>query len=295
MNDQPTEVRDPPEKEMDTQPPFPEPHVLYPTSVHTHTVILLHGRGSNGEEFADEFFQGETFAELSLRGHFPDFKWVFPSARERFSTVFQDDLVEWFDIYSLTYPGEEEELQVEGVKESVGYIQSLIEKEAQEFGPSARDRIILGGISQGCAVAIITLLAGACGVGAFVGFNGWMPLVDRVKEGISIKSGVEGPECEGLALALRKSLGLEDDGSLQASSGSMADGSPARREEEHFHTPVLLSHTADDHVIDVALGKEMRDTLVGLGLHRVMWKQYETGGHWIPAPEGFEDVLEFLS
>jgi len=295
MNDRPTEVRDPPERKTDTQPPFPEPHVIHPTSVHTHTVILLHGRGSNGEEFADEFFQGETFAELSLRGHFPDFKWVFPNARERFSTVFQEDLVEWFDIYSLTDPGKEEELQVEGLRESVGHIQSLIEKEVQVFGASARDRIILGGISQGCAVAIITLLAGACGIGDFVGFNGWMPLSERVKEGFSTISGVDGPECEGLPVALRKSLGLEGDGIWHTSGDGMGDGSPARCDDEHLHTPILLSHTTDDHVIDVALGKEMRDTLVGLGLHRVVWKEYESGGHWIPAPEGFEDVLEFLS
>jgi lysophospholipase II len=294
MGDRLSDVQDPPEKAMDAQPAFPEPHVIHPATVHTHTVILLHGRGSNGVEFADEFFQGETFAELSLQGHFPDFKWVFPTARERFSTVFQDDLVEWFDIYSLTDPGEKEELQIEGLRESVGYIQSLIEKEVQVFGASAYDRIILGGISQGCAVGILTLLAGACGIGAFIGFNGWVPLVGRVKGEVSSNSGFEGPECEGVAVALRKSLGFEDDGSLDASHGVTMDRSAARLEDEHLHTPILLSHTTDDHVIDVALGKEMRDTLAGLGLHRVVWREYEMGGHWIPAPEGFEDVLKFL-
>jgi lysophospholipase II len=280
---------------MDPHSPFPEPHVIYPTSIHTHTIILLHGRGSNGEEFADEFFQGETFAEQSLARHFPDFKWVFPSARERLSTVFQEELVEWFDIYSLTDPSEEEELQVDGLRESIGYIQSLIEEEVRVFGLSARDRIILGGISQGCAVAIITLLAGGCGIGAFVGFNGWMPLVGRVREGPSTESGIEAPECQGLAVALRRSLGLKEDGGLHACGGGVAEESPSRYDDEHLHTPIFLSHTADDHVIDVDLGKEMRDTLVALGLHRVVWKEYETGGHWIPAPEGFEDVLEFLS
>ena len=133
---------------MDDPQPFPEPHVILPTSIHTHTVVLLHGRGSNGGEFADEFFQGETSSEESLLQLFPGFKWIFPTAHQSFSTVFQEDLVEWFDIYSLTDPSSREELQIDGLRDSVAFIQGLIDKEVQAWGPSAQDRIILGGKSR---------------------------------------------------------------------------------------------------------------------------------------------------
>jgi hypothetical protein len=33
---------------------IPEAHVVLPTSEHTHTIILLHGRGGCGEDFAEE-------------------------------------------------------------------------------------------------------------------------------------------------------------------------------------------------------------------------------------------------
>lgn len=167
---------------MDDQAPFPRPHVVPPTSKHTHTIILLHGRGSNGEEFAEELFEGESLSELSLPQHFPGFKWIFPTAHPSFSTPFQEELVEWFDVYSLMEPSLEEELQIEGLRESVAFIQGLLENEAQILGLCGRDRITLGGISQGCAVAITALLTGSCGIGAFLGCNGWMPLADRVQE-----------------------------------------------------------------------------------------------------------------
>ena len=283
---------------MDDESPFLEPHVVLPTSIHTHTIILLHGRGSNGEEFADELFEGETFSEQSLPQHFPGFKWVFPHAKSSNSTVFDEDLVQWFDIYSLTNPNSEEELQIDGLRESVAFVHGLIDKEVRVFGPSAGDRIILGGISQGCAVAIMTLLSGACGIGAFVGFNGWMPLLSRVKGVLSSPpndcTAFNERKCDRLASALRESLSI-----AKGSEPHLVDRGQenvlAGFEEEHIHTPIFLSHTKDDNVVDIALGREMRRTLIALGTHKVVWKQYEIGGHWIPAPEGFEDLVEFLS
>ena len=122
---------------------FPDPHVILPASTHIHTIILLHGRGSNGEEFAEELFQGESFSEETLPRHFPGFKWIFPNAHPSFSTVFQEELVEWFDIYSLTDPGLEEELQIGGLGDSVAFILGLVDHEAEILGPSCRDRVIL--------------------------------------------------------------------------------------------------------------------------------------------------------
>jgi len=52
------------------------------------------------EQFAEELFEGRTSSGLSLPQTFPSWKWVFPSSQERYSTVFQEELDEWFDIYS---------------------------------------------------------------------------------------------------------------------------------------------------------------------------------------------------
>jgi lysophospholipase II len=280
---------------MDHRPQFPQPHIVLPTSDHTHTIILLHGRGSNGQEFAEELFQGESFSEQTLPQHFPGLKWIFPTAHERFSTVFQEDLVEWFDIYSLTDPGLEEELQIDGLRESVGFVQGLVNDEARVFG---RGQIIMGGISQGCAVAITVLLAGGCGTAAFVGFNGWMPLMGKIKEGMTEaaedQNALDGQKCGSLAAGLRASLGVGEAEIPHPSDRALNDDSE-RLEEGHRHTPIFLSHTVDDRVIDIALGREMRETLVELGMHRVMWKEHDAGGHWIPEPEGFEDIVGFLS
>jgi lysophospholipase II len=283
---------------MNDPQPFPKPHVILPTSNHTHTIVLLHGRGSNAEEFAEELFEGESSSEQTLPQHFSGFKWVFPCAHPRFSTVFGEEVTEWFDVYSLADPSEEEEIQVEGLRESVAFIHGLIANEGEILGHSRRDRIILGGISQGCAVGITALLSGLCGIGAFVGFNGWLPLMDSVKEALS-KSGQNqasfGKErCERLASSLRLKLGLQEE--MHSTDAGVMLGKPSEVPEPGYrHTPIFLSHTVDDEVIDVALGKQMRNRLFGIVMHKVVWKEYEHGGHWIAEPEGFEDIVQFLS
>jgi len=85
---------------------------------------------------------------LNLRQTFPSCKWVFPSSQERYSTVFQEELDEWFDIYSLTDPAAREELQLEGLRDSINFLQALI---SEEVNIMTSDRVILLGLSQGSA------------------------------------------------------------------------------------------------------------------------------------------------
>lgn len=65
--------------------------------------------------------------------------------------MFQEDLQEWFDVYSLTDPTADENLQIEGLRASFGFIRDLICEEA-ELLPDKR--IILLGLSQGCAMGM---------------------------------------------------------------------------------------------------------------------------------------------
>jgi lysophospholipase-2 len=53
---------------------------IEPSDTHTHTVILLHGRGSNAIELASEFFESQASDDRFLSQIFPTYKWVFPCA-----------------------------------------------------------------------------------------------------------------------------------------------------------------------------------------------------------------------
>lgn len=76
---------------------------------------------------------------------------MFPSSQTRYSTVFQEDLQEWFDIYSLSDPTAQEHLQIEGLKASFRFLRDLIYEEA-ELLPDKR--VVLLGLSQGCAIGM---------------------------------------------------------------------------------------------------------------------------------------------
>lgn len=250
---------------------FPAPHIVQSVQNHSHTIIALHGRGSNGPEFAEELFEDRSSSNLTLAEQFPACKWIFPSSQERYSTVFQEEMNEWFDIYSLTDPGRQEELQVEGLKESVEHILAIVHEEVKLLHPSS---IVILGISQGCATAIHALLAGQYRLGGFVGLSGWMPFRNQLMD--------EAKSCSG-GLSLTKfyenTLALSDVGLYDARANAT--------------TPALLCHCADDEVVDVELGDQLNDALLALDME-VTFQRFASGGHWIPGPEGFDAIIDFL-
>jgi acetyl esterase/lipase len=50
----------------------------------------------------------------------------------------------------------------------------------------------------------------------------------------------------------------------------------------------------DDPLVLIENGRGLRDTLRGFGA-QVEWREYAVGGHWFQAPEGIDDVIEFLN
>lgn len=155
---------------------YPAPLIVSPLSdEHTHTIIALHGRGSNAERFGLELL-----ASADLKARLPTVKFIFPTASKRRSTVLKRvPISQWFDNYSLDDPGQRTDLQVDGLKETAEFLRGLIDAEARILGD--HKKIILLGLSQGCASAIFTLLGGCFGdsranaLGAFVGMSGWPP------------------------------------------------------------------------------------------------------------------------
>jgi predicted esterase len=151
---------------------------------HTHTIISLHGRGSNAERFGHELL-----ASANLQARLPTVKFVFPTARKRRSTVLKKTPIhQWYDNYSLENPGQRTDLQVEGLYETAEFIRGLVTEEARVLGEENYSKIILWGLSQGCAAGIFTLLGGwadtseAHVLGAFIGMSGWLPFEQQLRE-----------------------------------------------------------------------------------------------------------------
>lgn len=142
---------------MSTPSEFPPLHTIKPIAAHTTTIIALHGRGSQGSEFAEDLFEGQTSAGMTLQEHLPNCKRVFPSSQERYPTVFQKETDESFDIYSLTDPSAREKLQVEELRDSVVFVLKLIHDEIELLDGDASCLFIMG-ISQRCATGLLALI-----------------------------------------------------------------------------------------------------------------------------------------
>ena len=256
---------------------FGPTHIVDPVTEHTHTAILLHGRGSNGPEFAQELFEETQSPDgSSLAQKLPSWKWIFPSSREIWSEAFEEDMPAWFEAHSLTDTTARQDVQIPGIRDSTAYVKIIIDEEIEKLDGMS-ERVVLGGISQGGAVALWTLLnQGEKPFGAFFGTNTWLPFASSLQD--SMSQGAEMSENEGVVF-------------LAGMLSPRQDQMPKRS------TRVFLGHGTDDAYVDVELGRQARDVLTQVG-YSVEWKEYtgaELEGHWIKAPEELEDLLEFFT
>lgn len=125
---------------------------------------------------------------------------------------------QWFDMTSVQNPQEDPDVQRPGLEDSRTQLLDIIEEEGIFV---SREKIIVAGMSQGCAVALWTLLSVDVCVGGFLGLCGWLPSAD------------------GLINDRGTSHGRRDVGNI----------------------PILLQHCEDDGVVPIANGKAMRDYL----------------------------------
>lgn len=241
----------------------------------------------------------------TLAEHFRGAKFVFPAAPARPATVLKGaPMSQWFDGWSLVDPEERRGLQRAGVAETSAYVGGLVEEE-EARGLGGAERMVLGGLSQGCAVGLLVLLGSReveeGPLGGFVGMSGWLPfagLVDSRGEGDGDGGGgndareergcgernMEGTRLEGIQRQAANTA--RDMASLPMLSGEAGD------EPVFPTTPVLLGHGKHDEKVSVNLGAKVREVLEALGC-QVEWKEYE--GHWYKVPEQIDDIVRFLS
>lgn len=263
-------------------------HIIQPVSHHTHTAVLLHGRGSSGEEFAEELIASVLSNQRTLMQALPGWRWVFPTSRDLWSTAFQENIPAWFEAHSLTDVTERQDLQTEGIKDSVGHLSSILEEEVERLGGHG-ENLVLGGISQGAAIGIWALLCAAKSVkrfGAFFGASTWLPFADNIERLLCRGHASARSESDRVADAFVESMMINLKNSPAGSSGPASLTS----------TPVFLGHGVDDAYVDITLGRQARNVLARIGL-KVEWKEYsgaEQEGHWLKVPEEVDDIAHFL-
>ena len=271
---------------------FPTPHIRAPQNDHTHTAILLHGRGSNGPEFAEELFSSLDSNGMTLPDRLPKWRWVFPTSPLRWSPTFQEDLRAWFEAYSLDDIQEKQELQVAGLQESVTNILMILEDEIKKVGGHPA-RVYLGGISQGMAIALWTLLC-APGrlegpLGGVMGFCGWLPFAHELEDLNRQVTGAGESQAFDKQLQASRFL-LNIIGSSETSN--VAD----KADISVMSSPVFLSHGTDDAWVSVELGRQAARVLEQIKMS-VEWHEFtgaEGDGHWIQEPQGFDQILHFI-
>ncbi|KAI8959529.1 alpha/beta-hydrolase [Daldinia sp. FL1419] len=176
-----------------------------------------------------------------------------------------------------------EELQVFGLRGSVASIRRIVRREARTVG--GMHRVVLAGVSQGGATAFHTLLHLDDGGGA----EGADGEVMALKE-----ADVPGPESR-LCGIMGFSCWLPfPGGSLEETREVLGmEGGWPKTDTVVRNTPAFLGHCADDSLVFVEYGRQLRTGLKSFGMS-VEWHEYPDGGHWINAPKGVDDAVEFL-
>ncbi|KAK6352890.1 hypothetical protein TWF696_004891 [Orbilia brochopaga] len=283
--------------------PQPEPFIIPPSATHTHTIILLHGRGSNGPKVGAEFLASTSSTGRTLAQTFPGVKFVFPTATKRRAVQFKRMRInQWFDMYGDDQWGYREYLAVDGLQDTTALIHRLVEVEVETGIP--RGRIILGGLSQGCAASLYAMVCGEL-VGGYIGMSGWLPFAEQL-EGIldgdtgeddifapsSDAVGEDNGQANGESASDEETLLMEAVGFLRENISlakiGFGDWSPVQR------IPVFLGHGALDEKVPCGLGEQASYALQALGF-QVTWRRYEQLGHWYAVPDEIDDIITFLA
>ncbi|KAK9880181.1 hypothetical protein WA026_010054 [Henosepilachna vigintioctopunctata] len=138
------------------------PIIVAATVKQTSSLIFLHGLGDTGHGWSS------TIAELKPA----HCKLICPTASSMPVTLNAGfTMPSWFDLRSLDASGPEDE---DGIKSASHLVHDMIEGEIKA-GISS-DRIMIGGFSQGGALALYSALSYPKPIGGVICLSGWLPL-----------------------------------------------------------------------------------------------------------------------
>jgi len=211
----------------------------------------------------------------------------------------------WFNNSSFEDPFEREELQIDGLSENFQCISEIVRSEARLL--SLR-QVFLGGISQGCAMALHVLLGfdadeldADARLGGFIGMSGWLPFQSAVDSIISpdpadsLEVGDE--EDNPFASETDDDMADEEDCGTKVFRfirEEILSIPVCKQELQVFRkTPIFMGHGDEDDVVELAHGENAVAVLRALDLD-VSWKVYEQLGHWFDVPATIDDMAAFL-
>jgi len=150
--------------------------VVYPsrTAQHTATVFFLHGLGDSAKNI------GPFLEDLTQHPDLGHVKFILPTAPMMSVTGMLGRVIpSWFDCFSFDHATRKEDEP--GLYQSAKWMHDLITKEEQEHGiPS--NRIVIGGLSQGGSVAILTALTTEKPLGGLFALSTYVPLRRKTAE-----------------------------------------------------------------------------------------------------------------
>lgn len=274
---------------------YPAPLIVEPLREHHTSMIVLHGRGSNAQTFGPTLLDTKLTNGRTFREALPNVRFVFPTASFRRSTAMSRvRITQWFDNYSLDDTAIRPELQIDGIRESSQFLHGLIEKEAESVGV---ENVVLGGLSQGCATMLISLLLWqGPPIGAAFGMSGRLPFVALISNNFDIDGDLMGEENP-----FEQSVEIRDVSSNEHKMSAYGKAVKILREEldlpshrlsGELETSIFLGHGVDDEKVRCCLGEEAFHTLQTLGC-KVTWRAYEGLGHWYHEQE-LDDIVEFV-
>lgn len=145
--------------------------ITYIQTDYNKVVLFFHGLGDTADGWADHI-SGLGFSKTKL---------IFPTAPLRsISLNSGHKMPGWSDIHALDQSSEEDKI---GLEESAARINKIVKAEIDN-GISA-DKIIVGGFSQGGALALHVGLRSPYSLGGCVALSTWLPLSHEYPEALS--------------------------------------------------------------------------------------------------------------
>lgn len=276
-----------------TSQQYPDPVIVKPLQAHRQSFILLHGRGANALNFGPPFLHTTLTDGRTFQQSFPNAKFIFPTASFREVAVFkQTPINQWFDIWSLRDTNKRSELQTEGLRESAAFLHGLMRKEVEAVGAT---NVVLGGLSQGCAAMLISILLWPeQQIPKAFGMSGWLPMHDVLEGAIK-----ETPEETANDFPCR----MENINHL-APEGNASNFQRAVRQlcneleiphspaPERLRTEIFLGHGVVDWKVVPQHGEKATQVLRDLECN-VQFQLYPLLGHWYSRDE-LQDIKDFL-
>ncbi|CAH1773991.1 unnamed protein product, partial [Owenia fusiformis] len=149
-----------------------------------HQVIFLHGLGDTGHGWL------EAFTQIAK----PHIKYICPNAPTMpVSLNGGFEMPSWFDIKGLDPKSPEDE---DGIKKAAKSLQDIISEEETKNNIKS-DRIIVGGFSQGGAVALYSALTTDKPLAGILGLSTWLPLHKSFPQGCKGNKATPILQCHG--------------------------------------------------------------------------------------------------